>query len=290
MMLALRSLVVVSLVSGCGGEPCAAVIDRLIACETPEDRPLREMLRDVQIQECRERGADGTEDVAAEAACARLPSCEENRRCLAEVGDRKIARQIERDVAAADESAEKLHDALFSCDFYQPKDAKVAALCHDLHTRAAEAELREMTAIRDRGGEGRCTYVTTKAEGLAPELKARAETLCKEVEVGQRAQQAIAEARRNLEGGVLEVPFQCEAAVEELAGLGSEWAKRTLQEVVRACHVALGKRILPAQLDPEGEECDAPVARVYEAVTKYAVQDAELDPLLAQAAKACAQP
>lgn len=292
MLAALRPLVLASLVlSGCNrAEPCVVVIDRSIECSSSEDRPLRELLKDAHVKECRERGATGEEDVAGELECARLPSCEEHSRCLHGIADRQLARQVKRDVAAAGESDEKRLEAVLSCELYQGEDAEVLGLCRDLSARAVEAEIREVAAIRDRGGEagGRCDYLMRMAGSVSPEQKAKAEALCKEAEVGQRAWQAIDQAKRNLVGGTLEVPFQCAMAVDELAALGSDWAKGKLQEVLRDCYLELGKRILPARIEADSD-CEFQVALVYEAVKKYGLKDAALDPWIAKADTSCAQ-
>lgn len=279
----------VSLSSGCSGRDfCATTFNKTIECASPDEKALAEALKEQTMRDCREAKDRDPEEEKAELECAQKSECSDYKKCRLELNYKKQAARIKAEVEAALTSGEKMEDALSSCKYSDIKDDEVSKLCGDLFKKSIDATTRELEGIRDSGGDGlsKCFDLQATAEKVSAEEKARADALCKEVEAGKRAKEALDEAKKNLDAGTGEVPFQCSMAVEDLEKLTSEWAKAKLQEVARGCYVDLGKKILPAQVD-KMLICEYQVEQVYKAVKKYDLKDDELDPWIAKADAKC---
>lgn len=276
--------------SGCGsGDYCSTVYNKLVECASPEEKALVEGLKDLMMKDCREKKDRDPEEEKADLECANKGSCDEFKKCQQDNSEKKQALRAKKEVEAALKTGEKMEDALASCKYSDIKDEEVKKLCGDLFKKSIEATSKELEGIRDNGGDGlsKCFDLQATAEKVSPEEKTRADALCKEVEAGKRAKEATDEAKKNLDAGTPEVPFQCSMAVEDLEKLTSEWAKTKLQEVAKACYIDLGKKILPAVVD-KMVICEYQVEQVYKAVKKYGLKDAELDPWIAKADAKCA--
>lgn len=276
--------------SGCGGgDYCATVFNKGVECASPEEKALAEGLKELVMKDCRETKDRDPEEEKAELECAQKSACDEYKKCRQELSDKKQAIRIKREVEGALKTGEKMEDALSSCKYSDIKDDEVKKLCGDLFKKSIDAATKELEGIRDSGGDGlsKCFDLQATAEKVSAEEKTRADALCKEVEAGKRAKEALDEAKKNLDAGTNEVPFQCSMAVEDLEKLTSEWAKAKLQEVAKGCYVDLGKKILPAQVD-KMLICEYQVEQVYKAVKKYDLKDDELDPWIAKADAKCA--
>lgn len=275
---------------GCGGgDFCSTMYNKTLECASPEEKPLIEGLKELGMKDCREKKDRDPEEEKAQLECAKKATCEEYKKCQHELSDKRQALRIKKEVEAALKTGEKMEDALSSCKYSDIKDDEVKKLCGDLFKKSIEAATKELEGIRDSGGDGlsKCFDLQATAEKVSPEEKTKADALCKEVEAGKRAKEAIDEAKKNLDGGTLEVPFQCSMAVEDLEKLTSDWAKNKLQEVAKSCYIELGKKILPAQVD-KMIICDYQVEQVFKAVKKYGLKDAELDPWITKAEGKCA--
>ncbi|MBZ5715068.1 hypothetical protein [Nannocystis pusilla] len=276
--------------SGCGGgDYCSTVFNKAVECASPEEKALVEGLKDLVMKDCREKKDRDPEEEKADLECAKKSACDEYKKCQQELSDKKQAIRIKKEVEGALKTGEKMEDALSSCKYSDIKDEEVKKLCADLFKKSIDAATKELEGIRDSGGDGlsKCFDLQATAEKVSPEEKTKADALCKEVEAGKRAKEALDEAKKNLDGGTNEVPFQCSMAVEDLEKLTSDWAKNKLQEVAKGCYVDLGKKILPAQVD-KMVICEYQVEQVYKAVNKYNLKDAELDGWITKADAKCA--
>lgn len=265
-------------------EYCAAIYDKAYACASPREKLKIAEIRDEVMAACRGREERDTLEEKAELACATRPTCEEYEACQQELDAAEATRELEAALAGG----EGLADAAVTCKLGGATDERTKRLCGQVLARAVEQQTREVTAIRDRGGDGlkACVELQAIAGEISAEERARAELLCKETEASRRASEALAEARTFLDAGKLELPFQCGMAIEDLEPLATEWARARLREVVQGCHVELGKRILPARV-PKMVICEYHVEQVYDAVVRLAVADAALEPWIARAAKKC---
>lgn len=276
--------------TGCGGgDYCSTVYNKAVECASPEEKPLVEGLKDLVMKDCREKKDRDPEEEKADLECAKKSSCEEYKKCQSELSDKKQAMRIKKEVESALKTGEKMEDALSSCKYSDIKDEAVKGLCGDLFKKSIEAATKELEGIRDSGGDGlsKCFDLQATAEKVNADEKTKADALCKEVEAGKRAKEAMDEAKKNLDGGTNEVPFQCSMAVEDLEKLTSDWAKNKLQEVAKACYIDLGKKILPAAVD-KMLICEYQVEQVFKAVKKYNLKDAELDGWITKAEGKCA--
>ncbi|HEY8375029.1 MAG TPA: hypothetical protein VIK91_01015 [Nannocystis sp.] len=266
------------------GDYCTAIFTKMLACAPAQEREQMTPLKDLAIGECRGKTGRDPEEEKRELECVAKASCEEYRACLDAFALWRAQARIER----AAKTGENMAEAVSSCKHGELKDSPIQEVCAGLYKKAFDAGVVTLAAIRDRGedGLGACFDLRDAAELLSPEAQAQAETLCKEAEASKRAKEALAEAKKNLESGTFEVPFQCGMAVEELEMAGSEWAKSKLQEVLQGCYVELGKKILPAQVG-KMRICEYQVELVYKAVKKFALEDPAIDPWIAKAARKC---
>lgn len=196
----------------------------------------------------------------------------------------------QRTVRTALATGEGLDDAWTTCEVLDFEEEAMVRACHDVRVRLIERETREVTELRDHGGNAMtaCVALEAHAAKFSAQEKLRARALCKEANASRIAEEALDEARTNLAKGTLEVPFQCTMAVDDLAPLPSDWAKRRLREVLHGCYVELGKQILPAHV-PDMLICEYQAEQVYIAVKTFGLKDPELDPWIARANKKCAK-
>jgi len=277
----------------CGrGDRCAAVLDRQIECAPTEQRAHLKAARERALAECRARAGSDAAVEAEALACAELRGCDEVRRCGDAIRDRAYARQVMQEIEAALASGERREEALSTCRFLELRDPGVQQLCGQLFAQALARASAELEAIRDRGGppEGRCFDLAMIAERVSPDAKARAELLCRQVDASARARAAIAEARKNIDTRVHEVPFLCATAVEDLTRIDDDWARARLAEVTRACYVELGASLLPAVVPTMQYTCDFHVGQVFKAVHRFQLKDPGLDPWIEQATAKCGDP
>lgn len=290
-----RSSVVLCLLAACSGaaEPapaqapaidfCTTLYNKVMECGSAEERTLIGNRKETTIRGCRELHREPEEE-KAELACTVKPTCDEFHTCRQEFGIVKLKREAE----LALKTGENMERVLDTCRAGDIRDEAVKKLCVDVFKQGIGAATKELTAIRDSGGDGlsKCVDLQLLAEKVSPEEKAGADAFCKEVEAGRRAKEALDSARRYLDVGIQEVPVECDMAVEDLDKLTSEWAKAKLQEVAKVCFIDLGNKILPAKVK-KMLICEYQVEKVYKVVKKYGLQDAALDPWIAKAAAKC---
>ena len=255
---------------------CWDIYSRDLECAAPDDRESHINRRDATLRACR---LDDERELARRTDCTLEADCAAYRAC---VGGETAPRE------PAGEAPVDLARLLDECKTGGLRERNTTITCNEVFRRSYEAATADVTALRDAGGDAlsRCFDLKTLAARISAAEQTQADALCKESEAGKRAKEALDEAGRNLRDGVLEVPYQCGLAVEDLEALASEWARTRLQEVNQACTIELGKKILPAVVT-KMRTCDYQVEQVYKAVKKFNLQDPELDPWIAKAARKC---
>jgi hypothetical protein len=233
------------------------------------------------LRACR---ADDERAVQRKAGCTLEPTCEEYQACSE---GRPTGGSSPRGSSPPEVSPADLARMLEDCKF-GGAGRNAPLTCDEVFSRSFDAMSAEVTTLRDAGGDAlaRCYDFTSLGQRMSAAHQLQAEALCKESEAGRRAREALDEAGRNLRDDVLEVPFQCGLAVEDLEILTSEWARAKLAEVHRTCHIELGKKILPVVVK-KMKHCDYQVELVYKAVKKFGLQDPELDPWIVKAERKC---
>jgi len=262
---------------------CTALYNKTMECGSAEERTLISNLKETTIKGCRERHREPEEE-KAELACTVKPNCDEYLSCRHELG----TAELKKDAELALKTGENFERVLTTCKGGDIRDDAAKKLCVDIFKQAIAGTTRELTAVRDSGGDGlgKCVDLQLLAEKVSPEEKTAADAFCKEVEAGQRVKAALDVARRYLDSGIKEVPVECDMALEDLEKLSSEWAKTQLKEVAARCIIDLGNAILPNKVK-KMLICEYQVEKVYKAVKKYQLADPALDPWIAKAAKKC---
>lgn len=263
---------------------CTTLFDKTMQCGTAEERTLISNRKETTIKGCKERHREPEEE-KAELACTLKPNCDDYLTCRRELGTAQLKKEAELALKTG-ENFERVFD---TCKTGDVRDDAAKKLCVDIFKQAIATATRELAPLRDSGaltGSSKCIALQTLAERVSPEEKAAADVVCKEVEAGRRAKEALDVVDSYLKVGVKEVPVECDMALEDLEKLESEWAKTRLKEVAARCIIDLGNTILPAKVK-KMLICEYQVEKVYKAVKKYSLSDPTLDPLIAKAAKKC---
>ena len=159
----------------------------------------------------------------------------------------------------------------------------------ELTGSATDVLVAELTALRDKGsGDGvasRCTTLRQLAKGGPTE--ASSDTLCREAELAAQATATEGEVRALIAAGKDNAPFSCDQVGKKLAELGTEFAKARATTLAHVCWIELGRTVLPRKVPGMKGVCDFPVQKVYDAMKRLHLQDAELDPWLARASGLC---
>ncbi len=111
----------------------------------------------------------------------------------------------------------------------------------------------------------------------------------KEMDEAENAKAAVTEARANAAAKKLDTPYQCRSLPEALDKIGSEWAKTTRTEVLKACYVELGLVILTSDTSDAKYVCPYKISEVQKAAATHGLAEAypELGAALAKLPKTC---
>jgi hypothetical protein len=168
--------------------------------------------------------------------------------------------------------------ALYRCEPSEDR-AKLAAAAPGFEAACAELGGRQLAALeaaaaarRDAGerDQGACRELIKIAEIVGGDAVARAQLRCTEIEVAAEAVAAIRQARANAAAATPEVPFRCDTALAKLVQLDSDWARRTLADVARACFAELGPVVLAALAREAQRRCPFELKRLADAASKHA--------------------
>ncbi|MGN6109954.1 MAG: hypothetical protein ACTHU0_32915, partial [Kofleriaceae bacterium] len=192
-------------------------------------------------------------------------------------------------------TGEDLRSAMLHCrsaEAAKQRSPELAKACK----AAIEADLAAATEAARRSREDgtrdllACMELQAVAHVAGPDAAGKAATLCKEVELAQDAQRAVEAARSRVQASYASVPYQCEV-VDKLLQLGTPWAKRTAEEVLKACHVELGVAIIAAKRASATKlySCPLEIKQVQQAADTYglAARYPELSAALATVPKIC---
>jgi hypothetical protein len=174
----------------------------------------------------------------------------------------KATASIEADVEEA--NAEKLgnieaHERFGLCVAALKKDAKADAFpkplqeaCRKLLGAAVKLRHESFTASRDNGEAvsfGECNLRNVDLRGFAGLELAPAETLCNEIGLMADTAKGFKQVQENIEKKTAALPFECLYFPEQLAAIGTDWAKAKREELVKACFIDLGVIILESRDD-----------------------------------------
>lgn len=152
--------------------------------------------------------------------------------------------------------------------------------CQELYRAAIDPLAKKLAAMRDRGEVSFkvsevCKHLETAAKAVGGDAVARAERACTEARAASHVADAVAKAEKNIAAGRDFVPASCEAGLEALARLDTDWARDREKTLVEACYVLLGKRYLEGATTV-GDRCPPRARQIFAAVDKYGVDDPDI--------------
>jgi hypothetical protein len=142
--------------------------------------------------------------------------------------------------------------------------------CKTLAGGQLEAAQKAAIAARDAGKNEYkvCSDLKRASEAAGGDAVPAAQKLCDEISTSESAKKAIEEARRTVAEKKTLIPYECGSAADKLVKLDTEWSKKTLDEVYRACFVELGKVVIEEKSKDAKTRCPFEIKRLVEAVEK----------------------
>jgi hypothetical protein len=266
--------------SACGGSggDCEQAFETARKCHQGKD-----LDKDQFLEGCRQLKKDPElgDEIEAELACAKEPSCEKVESCR----QAQLGKARARGVAEA-ASAGRWKDAFEECtrreeyfadedykaecnkvfasldklpdpDLYRCKvGEKIRAIAPELEKACQAmaggrhaAAVKAVLAARDGGDDSSkaCLELKDLAGIVGKEASAAADRLCEESGAGRDAKLAMDAAHADAAARRLTVPETCDAAAERLSKLETEWSKQKLEDLYRACYLEIGAIVLEIQ-------------------------------------------
>lgn len=289
---------------GCSSSDCEQAYETAKKCSKSD----RDIPKDKFVAACEEARKDPErkEEVQADLACAKQDSCEKAEACRDANRGKRRAKKVTEAIAAgrwkdafgdctlsekyyADETFKAECNKVFaSVDKIKGEDArslmfrcksdegikKVAPdfekACAALATGQLDAAQQAAVAARDAGKNDfkACGDLKRASEAAGPEAAAAAQKLCDELAAAEHAKKAADEARANVAAKKTGVPMYCEMAAEKLTKLDTEWSKKTLEDVYRACYVELGGFVIAEKAKDAKRSCPFEIKRIVEGIEK----------------------
>ncbi len=253
------------------GYDCAKDVDRTIDC-IPE---LEGASRDKLLERCQTEA--GSADLRTrngrlnKAPCLQKLTCAEFTACVLAVADaeRKL-NQAERANLKLTELRRAISESRWSeaaaiCRVYPDAAAdspSFGAACADVAKGSTEALTKALVGLRDaRSDEDtvvRCVELRELSRRLGADQSARASVLCDELATLHLVRQATAAVARAKALGAgdeadtksapapVQVPLQCQWAMEALSKIDSPWARATTQELSTTCNDTLPRALVTA--------------------------------------------
>lgn len=288
---------------GGGSADCKAIYDIQKKCQKTFEMP-----RGAFMSACSSAAADSDtkEEVASMAKCARAKDCAGYEACQDAARGARRAKDVEK--LLADGKIKEAFDACtLSPEYFADASFKAACLkvmaeattkltgedrkkgldrCRYMPDLDKIAEVKAVCTTFAKDELGRLTEAMTKARdaskndfALCAELEDMAKTaggdekaaevLCKEAQVSESVHEGAAAARANAAAKKAEYPYQCTTSVDDLNGLGTEWSKAALADLMKACFVELGVVVFEAKAGEAQYTCPYEIEQALEASTKY---------------------
>lgn len=295
-------------VAACGGsDPCEAIYEKEMQCSPSKSKA--KMSKEAFVAACKAARSDPevAKEIAAEGACASKSTCEEVKACKSAARAKEKAGEVTAALkdgkfkdafddctygvdegiapelaaackpvfeAAAKATGEDLTEVSNRCKYNEEAvkaSAEFAAVCKGIAGTMLTAATAEAVKSRD-SGEGeykRCIELKSAAEQVGGDEVAKAAALCEELDLAAKAKKGVDEARANAAARKTDLPYQCSSTSDELAKLGTPWAKQTLEGLLTACYVELGKVIIEVTSADAKYACPYQIDRVKKAAETH---------------------
>jgi hypothetical protein len=292
--------------SACGGGDCEKIYESMKKCDGER---MAKISKSEFVEGCQKAKEDpkGKDGFEAALACAKEDSCEKVEACEKAQRGKQRAKEVAEAAAAgkwkdafddctlmedyyADETfkaecnkvfanADKLTGEDLSSVMYRCKSGdkikqvapEFEKACTALATKQLATAQKAATEARDAGKNDykACSELKSTAEIAGGDAVAAAQKLCDELGAAEDAKKATEEARANVAANKSSVPFRCDSAAEKLGKLDTEWAKKTLDELFKACYVELGAVAIAEKAKDAKYSCPYDIKKVKDAVAKY---------------------
>jgi hypothetical protein len=312
--------------AGCGKDDCEKLYDMEEKCSAKEKFPDKDFF--VMACNAARKSDKTKDEIDAAVTCAQEDTCEAFKACGKGRRGKARAKEITQAIEAG-KWKDAWDDCTLSADYYANPEFKAECVkvfttaatkltgedqkramyrcksgddvkkvvpefgqaCQAMASGQLTAAIDTLRKSRDAGTRDfkTCFEIDRLAEGGAGDAAKIAKELCKEIEVAEDAKKAIDEAHANVAAKKADVPFQCQYTGDKLALLDTEWSKRTLEALYKACYVELGAVVL--DVDPKDAKYSCPfrAKRMLEAIAKHdlATKYPELAASIAKLPKIC---
>jgi hypothetical protein len=274
--------------TGCG-DKCHKFMNKAKEC-IPGLKDEKPGEADKDIKQCQDELLKNKEDTEATLACADKSTCADFMDCQKDV----MKKHERKEVLATISSATKANDfdgkAMTSCEYgidMFKGDKEVEDACGAYLDQAIAAKTTALIAKRDKGDDAGTECYMLRETAKKRGSDAKIEVLCNEISAAKDVKEAIAAAKKNMDGKTADMPFNCDYAIEQLEKIHSDWSKAQAIKVAQACYVDLGQIILEAKVPGMAYVCEYGVEKVYNGIKKFNLQNDKNKPLLAKADKLC---
>jgi hypothetical protein len=143
--------------------------------------------------------------------------------------------------------------------------------CGQLAVGEVTAATKAVTTARDTGKRDfkACLDLKEVAKMAGGDALGKAEKLCEEADAAEDAKKGADEARANAAAKKADMPYQCNSAAEKLEKLGTEWSKKTLDDLLKACYVELGAVTIEVEGKDAKSFCPFQIKKVTDAIAKH---------------------
>lgn len=143
--------------------------------------------------------------------------------------------------------------------------------CKTLASGQLAAFQKAATAARDAGKNDFkvCLDLKKAAELAGAETAAAAQKQCDEMAASEEAKKAADEARSNATAKKTSVPYQCDSAAEKLEKLDTDWAKKRIEDVYKACYVELGQVVIAEKGKDAKYVCPYEITKITDGIKKH---------------------
>jgi hypothetical protein len=289
----------------CGGGDCDQAYEMMKKCSKSD----RDIPKDKFISACQEalKDPEKKEEAQADLACMKQDSCEKATECRQAQRGKRRAKKVTEAIGAGNWK-DAFDDCTLSKDYFSDETFKAECTkvfanvdklkgddlstvgfrcrsgeeikkvspefekaCKSLSAGQLDAAQKAAIAARDAGKNDykACSDLKRASEGGTAEATAAALKLCDEIAASEDAKKAATEARANIAAKKTSVPITCQFAAEKLAKVESEWAKKTLDDVYKACYVELGAFVIEEKGKDAKYGCPYEITKIKEAITKH---------------------
>ncbi|MFT5433233.1 MAG: hypothetical protein ACI9OJ_003938 [Myxococcota bacterium] len=148
------------------------------------------------------------------------------------------------------------------------EDAELAKYCKALPAEILKSLTTTAEKMRDGGkyDHSSCYDLKKVAEAVGAETATAAEVLCKEAEAAGKVKDAVKKTTEEAKTDKPKLPYNCQSTIKELQKVDTEWSKKQIPVVAKACYATLGAIILEKRKDEKwcSSVADTPIVAAFD--------------------------